>query len=116
MQRLRSLSLVAAVSSDGEFLYTVNHGRNNGTTFILFLVKLCEHLNNADPQWRENTVLLLDNAPYHRSKVVMEKLVQLKLPIMFLGPYQFKLAPVELMFSYIKNRDLNPLKTRALGT
>ena len=74
MQRLRSISLIAAVSSKGDFLYTVNHGRNNGSTFILFLVKLCEHLNSVDPVWRENTILLLDNAPYHRSKVVMEKL------------------------------------------
>ena len=58
---------------------------------------------------------MVDNAPYHRSKMVMEKYEQLKIPIMFMGPYQFKLAPVELMFCYIKNRDLNPLNTRALG-
>jgi transposase len=31
---------------------------------------------------------------------------------MFLGPYQYKMAPVELFFAYIKNRDLNTLKTR----
>ena len=46
---------------------------------------------------------------------MMGKYSELKVPIMFLGPYQFKLAPVELMFSYIKNRDLNPLNTKALG-
>ena len=34
---------------------------------------------------------------------------------LFLGHYQFRLAPVELMFSYIKNRDLNPLNTKALS-
>ena len=87
MQRLRSLSLIVAVSSKGDFMYTVNSGKNNGQTFILFLIKLCEHLDSEDPQWRENIVLLLDNAPYHRSKVVMEKLEKLKLPILFLGPY-----------------------------
>ena len=32
---------------------------------------------------------------------------------MFLGPYHFKLAPMELMFSFIKNRNLNPLRSRA---
>ena len=79
--------MIAAVSSVGEFMYTVNCGKNNGSTFVLFLVKLCEYLNSEDPVWRENTVLLIDNAPYHRSKVVMEKLRLLKLPIMFLGPY-----------------------------
>ena len=37
----------------------------------------------------------------------------LKLPLMFLGPYQYSMAPIEMMFSYMKNRDLNPGKTRA---
>ena len=32
---------------------------------------------------------------------------------MYLGPYQFKMAPVEHFFAYLKNRDLNPLNTRA---
>jgi len=37
----------------------------------------------------------------------------LKIPLMFLGSYQYNLAPIELMFSYIKARDLNPDKIRA---
>jgi transposase len=115
MQRLRALSMMAAVSSEGKFLFTINSGKNNGQTFILFLIKLSEHLDAADGKWRAKTVIMVDNAPYHRSKMVMEKYEQLKIPIMFMGPYQFKLAPVELMFCYIKNRDLNPLNTRALG-
>jgi hypothetical protein len=35
-----------------------------------------------------------------------------KLPILYMGPYHFKLAPVEMFFNYIKNRDLNPLRSR----
>jgi hypothetical protein len=35
-----------------------------------------------------------------------------QIPVMFLGPYHFKMAPCEIFFSYIKNRDLNALKTR----
>jgi hypothetical protein len=33
--------------------------------------------------------------------------------IMFLGPYSFNMAAVEKLFSFVKNRDLNPLATRA---
>jgi hypothetical protein len=33
-------------------------------------------------------------------------------PTLYLGPYHFKLAPVEMFFNFIKNRDLNPLKTK----
>jgi hypothetical protein len=32
---------------------------------------------------------------------------------MFLGPYQFAMAPVEKLFAFIKGRDLNPLMRRA---
>jgi transposase len=30
---------------------------------------------------------MIDNAPYHRSKIMMEKYGLLKVPVMFLGPY-----------------------------
>jgi transposase len=54
---------------------------------------------------------MLDNAAYHRSKFMRDKLATLKVPLMFMGPYQFKMAPIELFFSYIKSKDLNPLKS-----
>ncbi len=50
---------------------------------------------------------MLDNARYHRSHFILEKFQEFKLPILFLGPYHFSMAPVEFMFSFIKNRDLN---------
>ena len=82
---------------------------------MLFLIKLSNFLDSVDGKWRKKTVIMVDNAPYHRSKLMMEKYGLLKIPLMFLGPYYFRLAPVELMFSYIKNRDLNPLNTKALS-
>jgi hypothetical protein len=32
---------------------------------------------------------------------------RLQVPIVYLGAYQFKMAPAELAFSYIKTHDLN---------
>ena len=57
-------------------------------------------------------MIMLDNAPYHRSLAVKKQLLELRIPLMYLGPYQFKMAPIELFFSYIKSKDLNPLHTR----
>ena len=56
---------------------------------------------------------MLDNAAYHRNQVSLDRYKKYKIPVMFLGPYHFKLAPIEIMFSYIKNRNLNPLFSRA---
>ena len=80
---------------------------------MYFLCKLVNVLDSVDTSWRENTLILLDNAPYHRAQSIMDKYLDLALPIMFLGPYHYRIAPVELMYSWIKNRDLNPLNTRA---
>jgi transposase len=58
-------------------------------------------------------VLLLDNASFHKSSQARENYKAMKLPVMFLGPYSFDMAAVEKLFSFVKNRDLNPLATRA---
>jgi len=110
-RRLDGTNIIAGLCSTGELLYTVNIGITNGHTFGFFLTKLFAHLDGEDPRWRENTVLMLDNANYHRNLEVMEIMRKLRLPVLFLGPYHFRLAPVEMVFNFIKGHDLNPLRT-----
>jgi hypothetical protein len=93
--------------------FTVNRGRTRSSTFCLFLAKLIAQLDTEDPAWRERSILLIDNAPYHRSKETREFIGLSKVPLMLLGPYQFAMAPVEKLFAFIKSRDLNPLMSKA---
>jgi len=109
--RLESFNIIAALCSTGEFFYTVNIGKTTSHTFGFFLTKLCEHLEGEDLEWRRRTVLMLDNANYHRGKPVLEKFKALGAPVLFLGPYHFRMAPVEMAFNFIKGHDLNPLKS-----
>jgi DDE superfamily endonuclease len=96
------LNMIVGVSNYGNLYYTVNKGFTNSETFLLFMVKLCEHLHHINQRWRDDTVIMLDNAPYHRSKQIRSKLDLMKVPLMYLGPYQFKMAPAEVFFSFIK--------------
>ena len=64
--RLQGVNIIAAMCSTGEIWYTVNCGKTNSETFSLYLVKLCAHLDSLDLYWRKTTVLMLDNAAYHR--------------------------------------------------
>ena len=80
---------------------------------MFFVAKLVSYLDVEDPEWRENTVLMVDNAPYHRSKAVRAQIQALCLPLLFLGPYHYKMAPIEHAFAFIKSRDLHLLGTRA---
>jgi DDE superfamily endonuclease len=66
--RLCGVNIIIGISSYGEFFYTVNYGNTNTDTFFLFMLKLVQQLTSIDTNWRDNTVLLLDNASYHRSQ------------------------------------------------
>jgi hypothetical protein len=81
----------------------------------MFLAKLVGYLDVLNPGWRNSTLIMIDNAPYHRSKSTQEFLSRHCIPVMFLGPYQFSMAPVEKFFAFFKGRDLNPLLIKAFS-
>ena len=56
---------------------------------------------------------MLDNASIHRSRAGKAHFEAIRLPLMYLAPYSFKMAAVEKLFSFVKNRDLNFLVARA---
>ena len=45
--------------------------------------------------WRKETLILLDNAPYHKSTQTRAAIKKLGLPVIFSGPYSYESAPVE---------------------
>ena len=50
----------------------------------------------------------LDNATYHKSKYITERLKTFNVPVLYSGPYAFDGAPVEKVFSRMKCQDLFP--------
>jgi transposase len=105
--------MIAAISSKGRVFFAVNQGKTTALTFGLFIVGLCQVLDEKDQNWRKEVTFLLDNAPYHRAVASFALYECLGIPTMFLAPYSFKMAAVEKLFSYVKNRDLNPLVARS---
>ena len=51
---------------------------------------------------------MLDNAPYHRSKVTLKMLRDNGVPVIFTGPHSYDASPVELYFAAFKQSDINP--------
>lgn len=84
-QRLNKVNITAATDSKEGFYFTINKGSNNSLTFISVLLKLCSHLSSRSSTWRSDYVIMLDNARYHRSKVVMEFFQSLRILSCFLG-------------------------------
>ena len=110
--KLPQISMIAGASNKGRVFFTINQGKNNTTTFNYFIVKLCSHLDTSGDEWRSKALFLMENASIHRSREALKVYEALGLNVMFLAPYSFQMAAVERLFSFIKNRDLNPLCVR----
>ena len=74
---------------------------------MIFLQNLVDQLDLSLPDWRDNTVFLLDGAPYHTGSKVRECMRKLKLDIIWSAPYSYDAAPVEKVFGHLKLGELN---------
>ena len=59
-----------------------------------FLRKLMEQLDQERPGWQEDTTILLDNAAWHTTPLMKERMARMQLPTMYSGPYSYSSAPV----------------------
>lgn len=64
-------------------------------------------LDEEDKNWRRTSMLVWDGAGYHRAKDTLKMLKEQEVPLMFLGPYQYMMAPPELLFAALKSTKLN---------
>ena len=97
-----SLSLVSAITSNGDCLVaSINH-KNNSDTFVEFLKSINCWIDDV---WEEKYVtilILLDNCPIHRSKKVLDYMKTTNRVYMFLPQYSPSLALIELLFGKLK--------------
>ena len=76
----------------------------------IYFQDLVRKLDKERNNWRLDTIILLDNAPYHTSPSTINVLKELQIPVMFTGPHSFDAVPCELMFARFKSGDINPNK------
>ncbi len=78
----------------------------------LFFHSLVRTLDSERPNWRRDTVIVMDNAPYHTSNAALKLFEKLQLPILFTGPHSYAACPCELFFASFKAKDVNPRKAK----
>ena len=76
----------------------------------LFFWRLVRLLNRKNPNWRKDTIILLDGAAYHQSSAMMQFYEDQAMPVLFTGPHSYAASPVELLFAAFKRADINPRK------
>ena len=99
-----SVSMILAVTSDGDYLAAILKSRWNSEAFIEFLKMINWWIDAYSINGDRRALVLLDNCSIHRSNKTIEYMKSTKLWYMFLPHYTPSLAPVELVFANLKRR------------
>jgi len=99
---LPRLSLIAALTTDGEVYFSLTHAMTNADVMLLFMANLVRKLDGELLFWKEETVFLLDGAKYHVSNETQTYLKKLNIEVIYSGPYSYLTAPIELLFGGMK--------------
>ena len=102
-----SLSMIAALDTDGKIFFSLGHAVTEQDTFMLFLRHLVMELDKDSPGWQENSLLLMDNAPYHTGEEIRDYMLKMQLPVMYTAPYSYSSSPIETLFAHLKLGELN---------
>ena len=100
--------MIVAADSTGAVWLSLVQSNSNNQVFQLFLRYLSLKLDRDRPGWRENTVITLDGASYHKAAATRELMGKLRLPISMIGPYGYQAQTAELFFAAFKSDDFNP--------
>lgn len=97
-ERGRSISVIGALSRDNNLIFDMVYGTINSDYIIDYINKIADKI-------KCRTVLVLDNAPIHRSKKFKAKIKEwekMDLILFFLSPYSPELNIIEILWKRIK--------------
>ena len=103
-----SNSLIAAIDTEGDVYLSLTQVHTDTHVMKLYLDALAKQLDADRPSWKQDTVLLLDGARYHKSDEIMNWLQTQGIQVIYTGPHSYDAAPVELFFAQLKTGWLNP--------
>ena len=101
------ISMLVAMDTNGHEYLSLIQSNSNAQIMELFFRQLVLKLNKENEHWRSDTILILDNAPYHTSASSMRLYECLRIPLIFTGPHSYDFAPCELFFSWFKSASFN---------
>ena len=102
--------MIIALDTWGNIYLSLTQCNTNNQIMSIFFRNLVLKLDQQDPHWRNDTVITLDNAPYHSTPSTMAMFENLRIPILFTGPHSYDFAPCENVFAWFKSEDFNPLR------
>lgn len=102
------ISMITGIDTLGNVYLTLTQSNSNSQMMECFFRQLVLKLDKDRIGWRDNTIIIMDNASYHKSTNAIKLYESLRIPLMFTGPHSYDAAPAELFFAKFKSVDLNP--------
>ena len=97
-------TLILATIQTGHWFAFIKHGTVDSRIFGVFLSFITKISDWLELETCKKAVLLLDNAPTHKSSLTTEIIGKQGLQVTFLPAYSPEFAPVELIFGSIKSK------------
>ena len=80
------ICLIAGVSNHGELYLSLLQINTNTEVVKVYLTALAQQLDKERNNWRSNTVIQFDGAPYHKSREVRDHVNYLGMHIVYSAP------------------------------
>jgi transposase len=99
-------NFICAIKNNKIIGYTLYENLKGGIKTDEFVDFIDKYIKNK----YKNYYILLDNASFHKSKIIKEKIIEIKNNIIYSIPYNPDTNPIENFFSQLKNyvRNENP--------
>ena len=98
------------IDTKGEVYLSLLQSNSNSKVMVIFFQQLVKQLDKDRPNWRNNTVVLIDNARYHSSESTRKTFDSLDIPVLYTGTHSYSAVACELWFAAFKSQDVNPRK------
>ena len=112
LQMQPRISMILGLDSRGRVYVSLVQSNSNVKIMEIFFHSLVRVLDKERKDWRQDTVILIDNARYHSAVGTIKVFKALRIPIMFTGPHSYDAAPCELFFAAFKRADINPRRVK----
>jgi len=100
----KKLHLIMAVNRNEIFAYKIQMKGFNETAYISFLIDTCEKLYEKGRDYYKNISIYIDNASFHKSKMVLRFYSLIPIKFIFGSPSNSDLSMIENIFGIIKSR------------
>ena len=80
------VNMIAAISTEGEIYVSFLQCNTDTDVYMMFMSRLASVLTQEEPDWRSNTVFVMDGASYHKSSHEMFKHLGMRVAIS--APYR----------------------------